>query len=405
MRKRIGVLYFDLMQKRGAESVAAWALTALRGEYEVTLITAGEVDAEELNRHLGTRLDDADFEVQHLPAVGRLLAKLPRFAMMKQAVLNRYVQAVAKNFDLIVGLWNELDAGRPGLQYVHIPVFLEDLPPEYLEGVGESPFLKKLRRIYRGRCRRWAKVSASGIRQNATLANSAWTAEVFRRGYGVGAQVLYPPVVSPAALPLSWKDRENGFVCAGALVPGKNILRNIDIISRLRELNHEVHLHVVGAGRRRYAREVERAAAQRSSYVFLEGSLSREKLLLLLRGHRYGIHGCNFEHFGIAVAEMVSAGCIVFVPDGGGQVEIVNHSQLVYRSEEDAIRKIDRVLRRAELQSELVDHLRRSATSFSPEKFMEGFRSAVKDALTKASGRGAACLTQPLTEFSCAANT
>ena len=42
-----------------------------------------------------------------------------------------------------------------------------------------------------------------------------------------------------------------------------------------------------------------------------------------MASHRYGIHGMREEHFGMAPAEMVRAGVIVWVPRGGGQMEIV----------------------------------------------------------------------------------
>ena len=48
--------------------------------------------------------------------------------------------------------------------------------------------------------------------------------------------------------------------------------------------------------------------------------------------HRYGIHTMENEHFGIGVAEMVRAGCIPFVHDSGGPVEIVGgRSELRFR--------------------------------------------------------------------------
>ena len=44
-----------------------------------------------------------------------------------------------------------------------------------------------------------------------------------------------------------------------------------------------------------------------------------------MASHRYGIHGMREEHFGMAPAELARAGAIVWVPRGGGQMEIVGH--------------------------------------------------------------------------------
>ena len=72
-----------------------------------------------------------------------------------------------------------------------------------------------------------------------------------------------------------------------------------------------------------------------------QGPVQGDAKRALLRGHRFGIHCRSHEPFGIAVAELAAAGCVTFVPDGGGQVEIVDHPDLIYTSPEAAIEKID----------------------------------------------------------------
>ena len=57
--------------------------------------------------------------------------------------------------------------------------------------------------------------------------------------------------------------------------------------------------------------------------------------------HRYGIHGMREEHFGMAPAELARAGCIVWVPQGGGQMEIVGHEPaLMFSTDSEAVEKI-----------------------------------------------------------------
>ena len=47
------------------------------------------------------------------------------------------------------------------------------------------------------------------------------------------------------------------------------------------------------------------------------------------------------EHFGMVVAEMIKAACIVFVPKGGGQVEIVGEDErMIYDDMIEASEKI-----------------------------------------------------------------
>ena len=87
---------------------------------------------------------------------------------------------------------------------------------------------------------------------------------------------------------------------------------------------------------------------------------------------------CQSEAFGISVAEMVKAGCLVFVPGEGGQAEIVSHESLMYSGVEDAVEKINTVLRKPQLQAELRDHLEKQGAKFSTNAFMDGLRAAVE---------------------------
>ncbi len=70
------------------------------------------------------------------------------------------------------------------------------------------------------------------------------------------------------------------------------------------------------------------------------------------------------EHFGMAPAEMARAGAIVWVPRGGGQMEIVGREPaLMYESDDDAVRKISAMLASASEQQRLREHLASSARS------------------------------------------
>ena len=78
------------------------------------------------------------------------------------------------------------------------------------------------------------------------------------------------------------------------------------------------------------------------------------------------------------MAEMVKAGCAPFIPAEGGQAEIVDHPALMYRSVDEAVAKIDAVLRTPALQAELRTHLADQGELFSAERFMVGIRQAVE---------------------------
>ena len=101
----------------------------------------------------------------------------------------------------------------------------------------------------------------------------------------------------------------------------------------------------------------------------------------MMAGHKYGLSGRENEPFGIALGEMVKAGCIVFVPNGGGQTEIADHPALIYESDDDAVRKIEAVLADSTLQTKLRTHLAQGAQRFSVGNFRQGIRKVVDEFL------------------------
>jgi glycosyltransferase involved in cell wall biosynthesis len=278
-----------------------------------------------------------------------------------------------------------MDFGRRGMQMIADFAFVEEWRFSLHPGVrswkrwwyGRSP----IRRVYMSACAMASGASPNGWKCNLTLANSDWSANLMRQKYGVESQTLYPPVEDdfPQA---PFSERDNGFVCLGRISPEKRVDAIIGILSRVRERGHNVHLHILGGvDDSRYGATVKSLADQNRDWIFLEGWAIGEGKKHLLASHRYGIHGRQNEPFGIAVGEMVNAGCIVFVPNGGGQVEIVNHPALVFKDEADAVDKIEAVLKSSAEQENLCNHLRQSAKRFSPESFQTQIRQVVKDFL------------------------
>ncbi|MCK4816500.1 glycosyltransferase [bacterium] len=105
----------------------------------------------------------------------------------------------------------------------------------------------------------------------------------------------------------------------------------------------------------------------------------KEKKQYFLLDHKYGITAHPNEAFGISVAEIVKAGCIVWVPDRGGQREIVDHTDLVVRDVDDAVDKIKKVLKIREKQEDLQEHLKRQSMKFSVKRFKKEVRKLIRD--------------------------
>ena len=366
----------------GSEAPALWTIEALKKDYDVTLISMGGVDLERLNAYYGTSFAPGDFSLQRVPLpVG--LRSTTKFAGLKGRFLNRYVRRVAPQFDVLISSYGPMDFGKPGLQMIADFSFVEDwrleLNPSFRTWKAWFYGDTLVRSVYLRLCDCIARVRPEAWKQNLTLANSAWSADRLFHKYGIPSQVVYPPVAMDFPS-IPYAERDQGFICLGRVSPEKCVHSVIAILQKVRERGHDVHLHILGGiDDSDYAKKVRRLAEQFREWVFLEGWTLGERKRELLAGHRFGIHARPNEPFGIAVAEMVQAGCVVFVPNEGGQVEIVNHPALTYANEADAIEKIDAILTHEAQQEKLRNHLRQGSNSFSVQTFVESMRRVVAE--------------------------
>jgi glycosyltransferase involved in cell wall biosynthesis len=147
----------------------------------------------------------------------------------------------------------------------------------------------------------------------------------------------------------------------------------------VREKGWKIHLHILGrTDNLEYGDKLNQLCKEKSNWVFMEGLIKGQRKSEFVAKHKFGISGCKGEAFGIAVAEMVNAGCIVWVPDGGGQVEIVNHPYLIYDDVKDAVNKIEIALNDKALQVGLRKHLVKQSRKFSSEIFVLEIKEVVR---------------------------
>jgi len=368
----------------GSEARALWLLEALKRDYDVCLITGGKVDLLRLNEYYGTRLSPQEFSIREV-RMPLDLQRTSKFAGLRGAFFLRYLKRVSLEFDVMISAYNPCDFGVRGIQFIGDFAFVEEwrstLHPSLQNyrrwWYGDSP----LRNVYLAFCNLVSKPNPDAWKRNVTVANSDWSARLLRREFGIEARTVYPPVAEQVAA-VPWEDRKNGFLCIGSVVPEKRMDAAIRILQKVRQHGQDVHLHILGGlDGSPYARQLKKLAEENRDWVFLEGLTYGEKKRDLLARHRYGINACESEAFGIAVAEMVKAGCIVFVPDGGGQTEIANHPTLTYEGEGDAVSKIEAVLTNVEMQHELRKHLSIAAQRFSTEAFVRGIVGVVRQFL------------------------
>ena len=372
---KIGVVHPELRSIGGAEAVCMNILEALQSEHELHLITYNGANIERLNKAFNTDVKIEEIRIHHPRGFDVLSSVFPnRFSMLKHSLRNRYLDQLVSDFDLTMSTKNEIYLDRSLVHYIHHSNYTQ-----YINPTSES-IIHKYYQIF---CRYLGGFTKSKIENDVFLANSRWTALSLTECYDVNPVVTYPPVDETRFTDIAWSKRESGFLCIGQIHQRKNILKIIDIIVKLRDRGHDVHLHIIGPTESsNYSDKVVRKAGK-YDYIHVEGELDFEELNNMICSHKYGIHGMSNEHFGMVIAEMVSGGMIPFVPNGGGQVEIVNeNSRLVYDSTSEAVDKIDCVLSNTTYQHELRDNLENKKSRFTKDRFKNEIRSIINNILT-----------------------
>jgi glycosyltransferase involved in cell wall biosynthesis len=379
-RKRVLVAHPYLHSSGGGNLVAAWALEALRDEFDVTLATLGGVDCAALNRNFATslRLDDFAVRVAPLPYQTALRCLPTAGALWQICLTMRWAQDLDRRerFDVLLSTQNEMDFQRCGLEYVHFPWVYLPRPDIELRWFHRIPgFLA----AYRGACRLAARSSNEGLRRNLSLANSAFVAGKIREVHGIESVILYPPV--PGEFPdIPWERKRPGVVAAGRMNPCKRWGMAVTIMDLLRRGGVELSMTLIAQpDDADYGRRIAALADSRPWFRIL-WNLSREQLAREMAAHRYGIHTMENEHFGIAVAEMLRAAVIPFVHDSGGPVEIVDgRAELLFREQAEAAGKIAAVVANPALERELFAFVLARRNCFSVERFTDALRNLARN--------------------------
>lgn len=349
----------------------------------MTLLACRRPDLATLDRYAGTRLSGSGVRVTTGPAWLRAASRFAPvpLSLLRRAGLMRAARRIAHRYDAVLSLDNEVDVGRRAVQYVHFPWGFWPRPDVDLRWYHLGPLVK----AYYALAYRVSEVDRDRIAANATLVNSDWTGRRFVETYGGSPRTVYPPATLSCA-PLPWEERRDRFVVAGRFSPEKELEKVIAIVEGVRQLGHDVSLLLVGTRARRgtaarYADRILRLARERAGWLEVRLDVPRNELEELLASSRWGLHGMSEEHYGMAVAEMVVAGCVPFVPNGGGQVEIVGDAaELRYGSVADAVAKIDAVRRDAGLLARIRAGLAARAPALSAERFEREIVEAVEKA-------------------------
>jgi glycosyltransferase involved in cell wall biosynthesis len=359
----------------GGELVAAWMLEALRREHEVTAVSWGALDLESMNDYYATSLKRGDIKERHLPASLRALvtgAKATNLGFYLHMLAMRYARRLASEYDLAYSALDEADLGGGGLQYVHYP---------WVGAAFRAPTLAQIRQAPRRPWQLISGISLERIRSNLTLVNSSFTATAVERQLGVRPRIVTPPVPGRFR-DLPWDERQDSVVALGRFTYHKSLEMAVEAVSEARARGVPLRLRIVGltAGIDPVESETILRLARERDWVETHENVSRDDLVELVGGCRYGIHCQNEEPFGIAVAEMVLAGCIPIVRRQGGPVEIVGGDpRLLFDTPAEGAARLIALSRSAALRDEVREQLRARRHRFAPEHFVAAVRGAVAE--------------------------
>jgi len=381
MRKqRILVVHPRLTSTGGGNLLAAWTLQALRSDSDVSLATLDRIDYAAVNVSFGTNLREGDFELLVAPpGYQRILRNVPtQGALLEICISMRWAQDLDRQgrYDLLFGTSNEMDFHRRGLQYVNYPWFYLPRPAVEMRWFHHIPGILS---IYRRWCLTLGRATPSGLRRNLMLANSQFVVGQIRKAHGTDARVVYPPVPGDFT-EVPFEQRRLAMAAVGRAHPTKRWDMAVNIVEAVRRRGHNLELTLIGhADDVEYGHRMESMAATRPWFRWIR-DVSRAQLLAELSQHRYGIHPMREEHFGIAPAELQRAGCIPFVHNSGGQVEIVgNDGRLTFETVEDACERIVRVIENPALERELRIQMAERKTWFTEKRFCESVREVVAE--------------------------
>ncbi|MDA1194543.1 MAG: glycosyltransferase family 4 protein [Planctomycetota bacterium] len=368
----------------GSEVTAMHVVQALAPDHEVHLLTTGEVDLASLNAWCATDVQPDQVRVRTTTLPWQL-RRMTGGDALRGAYHTRHCRKLSGEFDVLISAYNFCDFGKPGIQLIadfswheEIRAELDRAPSTGIRSAFHRGGL--LQRLYRAHVRRVAPASGRDLfaGEDLILSNSSWSVDLIQARHGVQTDVLYPPVPFEASS-RPWGERASRFVTIGRVSPEKQIERMAEIVGALRARGHKLELHVAGdADGDEYARSLKSRLAREAPWVVFVGAMVGEAKREFLAGSRFGLHARSGEPFGIAVAEMVRAGCVVFTPAEGGQAEIVSHPDLRYRDLAEAVEKIARVLESGALLEEVRGSLSASQGRFSNEAFAQQIRAAVK---------------------------
>ena len=178
------------------------------------------------------------------------------------------------------------------------------------------------------------------------LANSKFTAQAARAEFGIDVPVLYPSfpnkILTTTMVNLQ-KPRRNNVAIIARISAEKN-LQIIPYIAKLASKNISFTIAGLLSSRKVLISLINLIRDLKvSDRVKVLTNLTREQTKEILLNSKVFLHTKEKEHFGIAIIEAMSLGCIPIVHDSGGPREFVPE-KFRFRNIEDAVLKLEKAI-------------------------------------------------------------
>ena len=170
----------------GAELVAMRVIALLIDKYnaDVTLLTLNP-DQDIYNQCKEfINLDSRLLSIQIADCPQWIRKNKDRFHLLRLAYIHRHAKRIAAKYDLCISTYNEIDFGRPGLQYIHHPNFAPRALMHSYKMIGERSCLDVIPifgRIYYNLISRISKGNVKGFQSNISIVNSEFMQKIILR--------------------------------------------------------------------------------------------------------------------------------------------------------------------------------------------------------------------------------
>jgi len=216
------------------------------------------------------------------------------------------------------------------------------------------------------------------------ICNSIYTKQFIDQNYGINSVVFYPPVDIEKFKPLT---KEKIILSVGRFTTSLHHKRQDILLSAFKKLTDQGQsdwkLILTGGLASDGEKLIDQLKKEALGYpVEIIPNISSNDLINLYGKASLYWHGAGFgvdtdkdpqntEHFGITIVEAMSAGCIPFVVDNGGQKEIIEEERngFTYQTTEELVNKTIKLVNNPVQQSSFREKAIKKSKEYSKEIF------------------------------------